>query len=159
MSWQRTPIGDSPVPCTWQPPSTCQGCPAKGRLMCRHCPYWAEVGSILRCHANYGVIKIWRYRPGPMSRMERLRFIIGALVWLGFPFPFLLVGREYLLALIGVSAAISGVIMLSRSVCSRCIDFSCPMNTIPKELVDTYLRRNPQIRIAWESVGYRLDRS
>jgi hypothetical protein len=30
----------------------------KARVLCSHCPYWAEDGRVLRCHANYGVIKL-----------------------------------------------------------------------------------------------------
>lgn len=129
----------------------------EARVLCRHCPYWAEVGSTLRCHANYGVIKIWKYQPGPMSKMEKIQFAVGALLWIGLPFPFLLLSQEYLLTLIGVSSAISGAFILRKNVCSRCINFSCPMNNVPKQLVDTYLTRNPQIQAAWEASGYRLD--
>jgi hypothetical protein len=128
----------------------------EARVLCRHCPYWADQSRVLRCHANYGVIKIWKYQPGPMSMAEKIQFLIGALLWLAFPFPVLLLGREYILALIGVSAAISGIFILRRNVCSRCINFSCPMNSVPKQLVDIYLGRNPEIQAAWEGSGYRL---
>ena len=47
------------------------------------------------CHANYGVIKIWKYRPGPMSRFEQVQFVIGALLLDRFSISiFLLLGRE-----------------------------------------------------------------
>jgi hypothetical protein len=131
----------------------------EARVLCRHCPYWAETSSILRCHANYGVIKIWKYQPGPMSKVEKIQFVIGGLLWVGLPFLFLLLGREYLLALIGASAAISGTFLLRRNVCSRCINFSCPMNAVPKRLVGIYLRRNPEIQAAWEASGYHLEGS
>ena len=129
----------------------------EARVLCRHCPYWAEAGSVLRCHANYGVIKIWKYQPGPMRKAEKIQFVVGALLWIAFPFPFLLLGHQYLLALIGASAAVSATFLLRRNVCSRCINFSCPLNAVPKPLVDIYLRRNPQIQAAWEASGYRLD--
>jgi hypothetical protein len=131
----------------------------EARVLCRHCPYWAEERTILRCHANIGVIKIWRHQPGPMSKAEKAQFVLGALLWISFPFPFLLMGQEYLLTLIGVSAAISGAFLLRKNVCARCINFSCPMNGVPKQNVDTYLRRNPPMRAAWEARGYRLEES
>jgi len=123
----------------------------EAHVLCRHCPYWAEVGTILHCHANYGVIKIWNNQPRPMSKLEKIQFVIGVMLWIGFPFPFLLLGKEYLLALIGVSAALSGMFILRKNVCTRCINFSCPMNAVPKQLVEIYLRRNPQIQAAWPS--------
>ena len=35
--------------------------------------------------------------------------------------------------------------------CSKCINFSCAFNKVPKELVDEYLKRNPVIKNAWET--------
>jgi hypothetical protein len=131
----------------------------EARVLCRHCPYWAETGSVLHCHANYGVVKIWKYQPGPMSRWEKIQFALGALLLIGFPFPFLLAGHEVLLALIALSTVVSGGFILWKNVCTRCIHFSCPANAVPKPLVDAYLRQNPDIRAAWESEGYRLEPS
>ena len=128
----------------------------EARVLCSHCPYWAEKGHVLHCHANYGVVKIWKYRPGPMSKSEQVQFIIGALLWIGFPFIFLLLGKEYLLTLIGLTTAISAAFGLRKNTCSRCINFSCPMNAVHKQFVDAYLERNPDIRAAWEASGYRL---
>lgn len=126
-------------------------------VLCRHCPFWAEPGKVLRCHANYGVFKIWKHNPGPMSRAERVQFVVGALIWMAFPFPFMLLGQEFLLAAIAAAAALSGVFVLRISVCSRCVNFSCPMNRVPKQLVDEYLMRNPQMKAAWEASGYHLE--
>jgi hypothetical protein len=122
--------------------------------LCRHCPYWAENSAILHCHANSGVIKLWKYEPGPLSRAEKIQFILGALIFIAFPFPFLMLGGEFLLAVIGLSSATSAVYLLWKFTCSRCINFSCPLNTVPKHLVDTYLKQNPEIRFAWEMKGW-----
>ena len=37
------------------------------RVLCSHCPHYAEEGASLRCWANYGSPKLFKYRPGPMS--------------------------------------------------------------------------------------------
>lgn len=128
----------------------------EARVLCRHCPMWAEESRVLHCHANSGVVEIWKYEPGPMSKSEQVQFLLGGLIWFAFPFVFLLIGREYLLIFIGLASAVSGIYSLWRSVCSRCINFSCPLNNLRKEYVDAYLRRNPAIRAAWERSGYRL---
>ena len=128
-------------------------------MLCRHCPYWAGESGVLHCPANYGVIKIWRYEPGPMNTAEKIQFIVGALLLIACPFPFLLLGGEYLLAGVGAGAVVAGVVILRRNVCSRCINFSCPMNRVPGQLVDVYLRRNPQMRATWEAKGHHIDRS
>ncbi|MGD8397729.1 MAG: hypothetical protein PVG11_02615, partial [Anaerolineae bacterium] len=125
----------------------------EARILCSHCPMWAEESRVLHCHANSGVIKIWPYRPGPMSGSEQAQFLVGALLWIGFPFIFMLLGGEYLWALVGLASVASGVVGVRRTACSRCINFSCPMNTVPKQIVDAYLARNPAMRAAWEASG------
>jgi len=51
----------------------------------------------------------------------------------------------------------SGVYGVRRTACNRCLNFSCPMNVVPKPAVDGYLPRNPEMRSAWEESGYQLD--
>lgn len=126
----------------------------EARVLCRHCPYWAEEGRVLRCHANYGVIKLWKYRPGPMSRSEQAQFVIGALLLVVYLLVFLIVGQEYLLAASAVVSAISMTYLLRRNICTRCINFSCPLNNVPRPLVEAYLQRNPEMHRAWETSGY-----
>jgi hypothetical protein len=128
----------------------------EARVLCSHCPMWAEEGRVLHCHANHGVIKIWKYRPGPMSKSEQIQFVVGALLWIGLPFVFLLLGKETLLILIGLATIISAVFSLRKHTCSRCINFSCPMNAVSKPIVDAYLECNPTMRAAWQASGYRL---
>ncbi len=123
----------------------------EGRVLCSHCPYWAEQGRMLRCHANYGVIKLWRYRPGPMNRAEQAQFLLGALLFIVYPLVFLMIGHEYLLAAIGLASSASFGYLLHRNICSRCVNFSCPLNNVPKQIVGAYLRKNPIIYQAWQN--------
>ena len=44
----------------------------------------------------------------------------------------------------------------SKTRIIRSINFSCPMNVVPKEDVDAYLERNPVMQAAWEASGYKL---
>jgi hypothetical protein len=129
----------------------------EGLVLCRHCPMWAEESRVLHCHANGGMIKLWKYRPGPMSKSEQVQFLVAVTLWIGFPFIFLLLGGAYLLAGIGLATVISGVYGVRKTACSRCVNFSCPGNTVPKPVVDAYLRRNAFIRATWEASGYSLD--
>ena len=129
----------------------------EARVLCSHCPYYGESGHTLHCIANYGVLKVWRFHPEPMSKSEQVQFLVGVLLLLGFPFPFMLLGGAYALSLIALAGAISFAFSLKKQVCSRCINFSCPLNSVPKPIVDAYLRRNAVMREAWEAGGYRLD--
>ena len=129
----------------------------EARVLCSHCPMWAEESRVLRCHANYGVIKFWKYRPGPMSKAEQWQFIIGALIGIGYPLVLAVLGGEYLWGMMGLITTMSAAYNLRKISCRRCINFSCPLNTVPKAEKDAYLRRNPAIRAAWEAAGYQID--
>jgi hypothetical protein len=123
----------------------------EAHVLCSHCPYWANEGRILRCHANYGVFKLWRYHPEPMGRSEQVQFLIGALLVILYPLVFLLIGGEYLLAGIGFASAISLVYLLHRNICNRCVNFSCPLNHVNSETQQAFFNRNPIIAKAWKS--------
>jgi hypothetical protein len=123
----------------------------EARVLCSHCPYWAEEGRVLRCHANYGVIKIWKYHPGPMSRFEQAQFIIGALLFVLIPLVLLVIGQEYLLAGIGVASAASFGYLLWRNICNRCVNFSCPLNHVGPATRKAFFARNPIIVEAWKA--------
>jgi hypothetical protein len=120
------------------------------RVMCSHCPHYAEPGNSLQCWANYGSPKIWTYRPGPMSLMEKLLFLGGlAAIW-GYPVIFLLVGPQWLLLVVyGISSA--GLFMtLKLFFCTRCMNFACPLNTVPVHIRQNFFERNPKVAQAWE---------
>lgn len=126
------------------------------RILCSHCPYYAERGITLHCIANYGSLKVWRYRPGPMSLSEKTQLIIGFAILGGYPFPFMLLGGQYVWSSVALGGLVTFVWALRRYTCSRCVNFSCPLNRVPRETVDAFLERNPVMRKAWEKAGYRL---
>jgi hypothetical protein len=144
------------------------------RVLCSHCPYWAEDGKTLRCWALTGSPKIWKYRPGPMNRVEKAT-ILGFFSFL-VAFPVLaeaygvwFMARDPVqfgmfavwgMAGIAVATLLAGgqfFYILNHHYCTRCVNFSCPLNRVPKPMVDAYLRRNRVMRDAWEESGYRLD--
>jgi hypothetical protein len=114
----------------------------EAQVLCRHCPYWAGDGRVLRCHANYGVIKLVGYEPTPISRLEGFQFVSGAVLLVGYPFPFLITGGQLTLSAIAVlMGALFGLLLWIRS-CSRCVNFSCPLNHVPDQIMDRYLEKN-----------------
>lgn len=101
------------------------------RVMCSHCPHYAGKGTILRCWANHGSPKLWKYRPGPMSTIANVVFIGGIIaVWV-YPLVFLILERLWLhLGLYGfLTAGFFGT--LKMAFCSKCMNFACPLNGIP----------------------------
>jgi len=145
------------------------------RFLCSHCPYYAEEGKILHCLANHGSFKLWKYRPGPMNRFEKfMMYFLIATVFFVFPLSVLGYGIFYisvnfaqygliaLLGLIGITAAsLIASISFYKSVktffCPNCVNFSCPLNTVPKSIIDAYLKKNDVMREAWEKSGWQLD--
>jgi hypothetical protein len=107
----------------------------EARVLCSHCPFWAAEGRVLHCHANYGVVKLWKNRPEPMSRSEQIQFLIGVLLLVLYPLVFMIIAQEYLLAGIGTVSAVSFGYLLRRNICIRCVNFSCPVNCVDQKPV------------------------
>jgi hypothetical protein len=115
----------------------------EGRVLCSHCPHYAEPGRVLRCRANRGSLKLWAYRPGPLTQTERWVFLVGlAAVWL-FPFAILVGGRQWLLLTLFVPATAGWFTVLMLRWCSRCMNFACPLNGVGAEARETWFARNP----------------
>ena len=127
------------------------------RILCSHCPYYAETGHSLHCIANYSSLKLWKYHPEPMSWAEKVQLWIGFAILGGYPFPFLLLGGQYLLAALALWGLVLFFWTLRKYTCSQCVNFSCPMNGVPREVVDEYLRRNPVMGRAWAAHGWHLE--
>jgi hypothetical protein len=121
-------------------------------LLCRHCPYYARSEATIRCHANYGLPKLWKYNPGPLSHLERVGLLscfgffglfpvaveVGGLIYLRSSGSAL--GSTALLLLCVTAATLSLAVaffyLLRRLFCPRCVNFSCPLNGVSSESVD-----------------------
>jgi hypothetical protein len=142
------------------------------RILCSHCPFYAEKGLVLHCPANHGAPKLWRYRPGPMRTWEKVSLIAGFVVFAGA--PVVAAGWDIALtaagdfsavalwAVIALAAAVLGTglslyTLLRGHVCPRCVNFSCPLNMTPEVIREEYLRLNPVMHGAWERAGHTLD--
>ena len=147
----------------------------ENKALCSHCPYYSQETAFLRCLANNGLPRIWKYDPKPIKAWERFWFwgptVIGTfVVW---PVAAMAYGIWYLAAnpaqydgfaltayvFLGVGTLLGSLafyVGLRVFFCSKCVNFSCQFNTVPKELVDAYLEKNPVMRDAWEQTGYKL---
>ena len=120
------------------------------RVMCSHCPHYAESPVSLKCWANYGAPKLWKYRPGPMTAVEKTIFFAGfAFVW-GYPLPILYIGEQLILMLLYSIVTIGFFIVLTVFMCSQCMNFACPLNRVDKEVRSQFLDKNPDIGEAWK---------
>jgi membrane protease YdiL (CAAX protease family) len=128
----------------------------ENRILCSHCPHYATEGRTLRCHANYGLYKLWKFNPAPMSRSEQAQMVVGVIIMIGFPFPFLVWAQQWFMLNIALFGAIILGTILFGWLCLRCINFSCPFNRVPKIEVDAFLKAHPEMRKAWEETGYEV---
>lgn len=119
------------------------------RVMCSHCPHYAEDGTSLRCWANYGSPKLWKYRSGPMSTTENILFFSGlAVVW-GYPLGFFIAGGLWYLLGLYILLTAGFFVTLKRCFCTRCMNFACPLNGVPEPVREVFWELNPVIGRAW----------
>jgi hypothetical protein len=119
------------------------------RVMCSHCPHYAESDSSLKCWANYGSPKIWRYRPGPMSLIEKIIFFGGFVIIWGYPLLFLISGLQWFLLIVYVLSVAGFFMTLKTFLCSQCMNFACPLNAVEDEIRRDFFYRNPEVAKAW----------
>ena len=119
------------------------------RVLCSHCPHYAESDRSLKCWANYGSSKLWKYRPGPMKITEKFVLFGGfALVW-GYPLPFLILGRQVFLLIVYLMTTTGFFFTLKTFMCSQCMNFACPLNSVSVKTRDQFFDKNPSISKAW----------
>jgi len=121
------------------------------RVMCSHCPHYAEEGSTLRCWANYGSPKLWKYRPGPMSTGENVVLFGGLGIVFISPIGFLVSGGMWFLLLLYLLLSTAFAVSLKRFLCSKCMNFACPLNGVPEPLRAAFRERNPRVAEAWKA--------
>jgi hypothetical protein len=108
-----------------------------------------------------------------MNTYEKLGFLGGALFFMLFPiaaelytiytllsFTGALNETIVVLAILTVFSIIGGNVFffgLITRICISCVNFSCPLNRVPKRLVGMYLKRNPIMKEAWENKGYKTN--
>ncbi len=118
-------------------------------ILCRYCPYWGMPGNVLKCHANYGVLKFFKYKPGESSKLEKIAFEVCAIIVIGYPLVLILLGHEYLFFALGIVTGFSFVYTAKRSICTKCINFSCPMNSVDAQTKAQYLNQNDKLKRAF----------
>ena len=121
------------------------------RVMCSHCPHYAEPGKSLKCWANYGSPKIWRYRPGPMSLIEKTFFWAGFVVVWGFPFVCLVLGTDWFLLFVYAVSTAAFSTTVKMFLCSHCMNFACPLNTVDSDVRQVFFKRNPSVAAEWDT--------
>jgi len=119
------------------------------RVMCSHCPHYAEDGATLGCWANHGSPKLWKYRPGPMSVVEKMIFFAGLVVVWGYPLPFIVIGKLWFWFVLYILSSAAFFATLKLFLCSQCMNFACPLNSVGQATRDQFFQRNPSVAEHW----------
>jgi len=115
----------------------------EAQVLCRHCPHYGEKGFLLRCHANYGLPKIPKFDPRPLSRAEQVIWLLYAGVLVFWYVPFFVISSQWLLLFITSTAIIASFWTIQRTQCNRCYNLSCPVNRVPPEVREKFYERFP----------------
>ena len=118
-------------------------------ILCRHCPHYAEDGFLLQCHANAGLPKIPAFDPRPLSKIEKVSWLIYAAVLVFWFLPFFIIGRQWVLLIITSGAAIGFFAALQLTKCNRCYTLSCPINRVPADVRTQFFENYPIFAEAW----------
>jgi hypothetical protein len=140
------------------------------RLLCSHSPFYEKEGKVLKCWALRGMSKLWKYRPEPITKTERIAILaLGTFVdlfpllgiaWGLFEFilnPFDNFVLGFLLIILSVIFILIMVYFtknLLGNACHRCPNFSCAMNKTPQNIIEAFQNKNPKMKKAWKEAGW-----
>ncbi|MBN1801636.1 MAG: hypothetical protein JW891_09040 [Candidatus Lokiarchaeota archaeon] len=123
----------------------------ESRTVCNHCPYYANDSQrSLHCAVDRGKLKTGRYDPGPMSKSEKIQFLIGAFTLFGYPIPFLIIDQLWIPLAFLLGGTTLWFVVIQLKVCTDCVNFTCPLNRVPKPIREQFFNKNPMIKEAWE---------
>lgn len=115
------------------------------RVLCTHCPHYNRSSRIMKCWANYGLPKLWRYRPEPINKAEKTILISGFFLVFGYPAIFILLFENPGILILYLFTVAMFFILMRKFNCSRCINFSCPFNGVKESVKEEFRRYNPLI--------------
>jgi len=84
-----------------------------------------------------------------MSVLEKIAFFGGlAVVW-GYPLPFFWMGERWFLLVLYFLTNAGFFMTLKMFLCSQCINFACPLNSVDEASRDLFFWRNPSVAKHW----------
>ena len=113
-------------------------------VLCRHCPCYEysgeEHGNEKRfyCLANWGSPKLFKYKPGHISRGGQGVFLGFVGFFLLFPIVYFLDRWAFVLFQLVLAAIFT--ITLRHWACSSCPNFGCILNCVPEDKKEEFLR-------------------
>ena len=126
-------------------------CVWESKVLCSHCPHYSNTSQkILHCGINSGMYKFTNYNPNPMSKPEKAQFIIGAVILITYPLPFLIISYQIIFFIITCCGIAVWITTIQLKHCKECINFSCPLNRVNEDLKKLFFEKNPQLKEFWK---------
>jgi len=107
-------------------------------VLCRHCPHYARRGRFIVCPTTVGPPKLLPPSGRTIRPTEKAVFAAGFALVLGFPVVVLALRGS--LAPAALTLAGAGLFILGEQAfsCSRCLNFSCLLNRVPRDVQDRW---------------------
>ena len=84
-----------------------------------------------------------------MSTTENVVFFGGFVVVWGYPVAFFIMGGMWFLLILYALLTTSFFVTLKTFLCSKCMNFACPLNSVPEKIRLLFFERNPSVGRAW----------
>lgn len=113
-------------------------------VLCRHCPCYEHSGkehgneNRFYCLGNWGSPKLFKYKPGHISRAGQAIFLGFTSFFLLFPILYFLDRWEFVL--FQLVMAVSFIVTLRHWSCSQCPNFGCILNSVPEDKKEQFLK-------------------
>lgn len=106
-----------------------------GFCLCARCPHYGT-----NCIFLFGkpIAKIYKFRPGPMSPIDKICAPLMPIGMLGIPMYWLI--KEPVLLALFLVIGMACMLCLFVLKCRRCKHFSCPFNLVKKRVKTTILQ-------------------
>lgn len=102
------------------------------RFFCIHCPHYIQSGKTVTCMFYWGMPKLFKAAPGPLSILEKIVSLLTLFILILLPLYWLLQAPG-LLVIYFLSVGVVAT-TIRRYECSRCVYTQCPSNCVPEEL-------------------------
>ena len=84
-----------------------------------------------------------------MTYLEKAVLLIGfALVW-GYPLIFLMADFQLFLLVVYLLTVAGFFMTLRTFLCSQCMNFACPLNSVEDKVRRDFFERNPEVAKEW----------
>jgi hypothetical protein len=87
-----------------------------------------------------------------MSVLEKLLFLSGLTVVWGYPLPFFWIGERWFLLALYLLTNTAFFMTLKMFLCSHCMNFACPLNSVGEVARNLFFQRNPSVAENWKQI-------